>query len=104
MADIQHNIDTHTIEAETVHSAPRKGNKFAWIALALTIGAWCALMWSNGYVALAVGALAVTSGFIGLRGSSINIKRLSITAIIASTVLIVILVAFLIVIKIGMAV
>ncbi len=61
-------------------------------------------MWSNGYVALAVGALAVTSGFIGLRGSSINIKRLSITAIIASTVLIVVLAAFLIVIKIGMAV
>lgn len=78
MADIQHNIDTHTIEAETVHTAPRKGNKFAWIALALTIGAWCALMWSNGYVALAVGALAVTSGFIGLRGSSANIKRLSV--------------------------
>ena len=104
MADIQHNIDTHTIEAETVHTAPRKGNKFAWIALALTIGAWCALMWSNGYVALAVGALAVTSGFIGLRGSSTNNKRLSITAIIASTVLIVVLAAFLIVIKIGMAV
>ena len=104
MADIQHNIDTHTIEAETVHTAPRKGNKFAWIALALTIGAWCALMWSNGYVALAVGALAVTSGFIGLHGSSTNIKRLSITAIIASTVLIVVLAAFLIVIKIGMAV
>ena len=31
MADIQHNIDTHTIEAETVHTAPRKGNKFAWL-------------------------------------------------------------------------
>ncbi len=104
MADIQHNIDTHTIEAESGHNAPRKSNKFAWIALALTIGAWCALMWSNGYVALAVGALAVTSGFIGLRGSSTNIKRLSITAIIASTVLIVVLAAFLIVIKIGMAV
>lgn len=98
MTDIQHNI-------ETVEATPKThaGNKYAWAALVLTIGAWCILMMHNGYVALAVGALAVAAGFFGLRDSSTAIKRLSISAIIASTVLIVVLTAFLIVIKIGMS-
>lgn len=74
----------------------------AWLAVALTLTAWALLMALNGYVAMAVGAAAVVVGFIGLPGRSRAVRNLAITAIIASTVLIVVLLAFLIVIKIGL--
>lgn len=78
----------------------------AWISLALTVAAWLTLMFTDGYVAMAV-AMAVAAavlivGFLSMRGSSRAIRNIAITAVIASMVLLVVLTAFIIVIKIGL--
>lgn len=76
---------------------------FVWVALALAVIAWLVLMWSNGYVAMAVAILACAAGFWGASGSGKGMKRLAIAAIIAAMVLVVVLAAFLIVIKVGLS-
>lgn len=75
----------------------------AWISLALTVAAWLTLMlFTDGYAAMAVAAAALIVGFLSMRGSSRAIRNIAITAVIASTVLLVVLTAFIIVIKIGL--
>lgn len=74
----------------------------AWISLALTVAAWLTLMFTDGYVAMAVAATALIVGFLSMRGSSRAIRNIAITAVIASMVLLVVLTAFIIVIKIGL--
>ncbi len=74
-----------------------------WLATALAIAAWCLLLWSNGYAALAVGVVACAAAFIGASGSSRAMRRLATSAIIASLVLIVVVTAFIIVLKIGLS-
>lgn len=74
----------------------------AWISLALTVAAWLTLMFTDGYVAMAVAAAALIVGFLSIRGSSRAIRNIAITAVIASMVLLVVLTAFIIVIKIGL--
>lgn len=75
----------------------------AWISLALTLLAWILLMVAHGYIALAVAAAAVATGFFGLPGRSQGVRNLAITAIIASIVLLVVLTAFIIVVRVGLA-
>lgn len=76
----------------------------AWIALALTLLAWAMLMWVNGYVAMGVAAVALVAGFAGIPGRSTAIRNLAITSVIAAMVLLIVLAAFIIVIKVGLAV
>ena len=52
--------------------------------------------------AMAVAAAALIVGFLSMRGSSRAIRNIAITAVIASMVLLVVLTAFIIVIKIGL--
>lgn len=75
----------------------------AWVAVVLTIGAWLLLVYVNGYASLVVSALGIVAGFMAVPGRAPAVRNLAITAIIASTVLLVVLAAFLIVIKIGLA-
>lgn len=99
----QHSTDSQTTsQTQTAKASNYRSPALAVAAIALTLGAWCMLMWLNGYVAMAVALAAVVAGFAGMPGRSNAVKNVAITAIIASTVLIVVLAAFLIVIKIGL--
>lgn len=75
----------------------------AWISVVLALLAWAMLMWVNGYVAMVVAVLAAVVGFMSLPGRSRAVKSLAITAVIASLVLVVVLAAFLVVIKVGLS-
>lgn len=97
--DIERREESASVDAGTSGS---RRHAFVWVALALAVLAWLVLVWSNGYVALALGVLACAAGFWGASDSEKAMKRLAITAIIAAMVLVVVLAAFLIVIKIGL--
>ena len=51
---------------------------------------------------MGVAAAAMAVGFVGTRHNSVAMKRLAVTAIIASTVLLVVVAAYLVVLKIGL--
>lgn len=97
--DIERREESASVDAGTSGS---RRHAFVWVALALAVLAWLVLVWSNGYVALALGVLACATGFWGASDSEKAMKRLAIAAIIAAMVLVVVLAAFLIVIKIGL--
>lgn len=97
--DIERREESASVDAGTSGS---RRHAFVWVALALAVLAWLVLVWSNGYVALVLGVLACAAGFWGASDSEKAMKRLAITAIIAAMVLVVVLAAFLIVIKIGL--
>ncbi|MDE5631339.1 MAG: hypothetical protein K2I54_00775 [Muribaculaceae bacterium] len=97
--DIERREESASVDAGTSGS---RRHAFVWVALALAVLAWLVLVWSNGYVALVLGVLACTAGFWGASDSEKAMKRLAIAAIIAAMVLVVVLAAFLIVIKIGL--
>lgn len=89
-------------DAPEQHS-PAWHSYFAIAALILAIAAWALLIWSNGYVACAVGAVAVVCGFLGAHAGHGALRNAAVTAIIAATVLLVVVLAFLIVLKIGLS-
>lgn len=97
--DIERSEESASVDAGTSGS---RRHAFVWVALALAVLAWLVLVWSNGYVALALGVLACAAGFWGASDSEKAMRRLAIAAIIAAMVLVVVLAAFLIVIKIGL--
>lgn len=98
--------DKHITPAEPQEpQAPKENRKsaIAWTALVLAVISWCMLFWSNGYVALAVAVLAVVAGFAACSHNASALRRLAITALIAALVLIVVVSAYLIVLKVGMS-
>lgn len=97
--------DIEEKKVEDQAQAPRTGSHPAWVwcAVMLALIAWAVLAWANGYVAMAIAATGIFAGFVGVRHSSLAMKRLAITAIIASTVLLVVVAAYLIVLKIGLS-
>ena len=97
--DIERREESASVDAGTSGS---RRHAFVWVALALVVIAWLVLVWRNGYVALVLGVLACAAGFWGASDSEKAMKRLAIAAIIAAMVLVVVLAAFLIVIKIGL--
>lgn len=97
------NISVPESENSNVNVAVAYRNPLvAWIAVALAVLSWAILMWSNGYVALAVAALGVAVGFFGAHGARPAVRRLAVAAIIASAVLLVVLASFIIVIEVVM--
>lgn len=95
------NIETRAASADT--SAPYcRSSAMAWIALALAVLAWFILVWSNGYLALAVAVVALIAGIAGVRHRSPGATRLAITTIIAAIVLIVVVASYLVVLKVIM--
>jgi len=71
------------------------------MSIVLAAVAWIAANW-NGYVSAAVSALAVTAGFLALRSHRHGVRNTAITAIVAAGVLLVVLVAFIMVIRLGL--
>lgn len=97
------NTEDKKIEETRVEATERTTHPaWVWLAVVLALVAWAILAWSNGYVAMGVAAAAMAVGFVGTRHSSVAMKRLAITAIIASTVLLVVVAAYLIVLKVGL--
>ena len=97
------NIEDKKIEDTRVEPTERTTHPaWVWLAVVLALVAWAVLAWSNGYVAMVVAAAAMAVGFVGTRHNSVAMKRLAVTAIIASTVLLVVVAAYLVVLKIGL--
>jgi len=103
-------IKLHDDEPEKVAPAVPAAVKPAYRSPLLLISsavtalvAWAALMWIDGFAALGLGVLSVLLGAFGMRGCSRGWRNLGVTAIICSTVLIVVVAAFLIVVKIGLS-
>jgi len=97
-------IENPEIAKAPENPVPPHRSPYAVIAcVILALAAWAALMWLNGYVALGTAAASIALGAAGLKGRSSGWRNLGITAIICSTVLIVVLAAFLIVIKVGLS-
>lgn len=97
--DIEHPVESTT---EKVSAAPRDKKIAVWIAVLLAVVAWVVLLWGNGYVALGVALVACVAGFWGAAGNENAMRRLATAAIIAAMVLVVVLAAFLVVLKIGL--
>ena len=97
--DIEHPVESTT---EKVSAAPRDKKIAVWIAVLLAGVAWVVLLWGNGYVALGVALVACAAGFWGAAGNENAMRRLATAAIIAAMVLVVVLAAFLVVLKIGL--
>ncbi len=85
------------------NDTPKRRHVWVWIAVGLALVAWAVLAWADGYVAMAVAAAGIAAGFIGAHKNSAAMKRLATTAIIASTVLLTVVAAYLIVLKIGLS-
>ena len=102
--DKEKNINSATEAPESAAvSAAHRSPVWVWVAVVLALAAWVTLMWVDGYVALGLGVAGIVSGFVAARRNEFALRRLAIAAIIASMVLVVVLAAFLIVIKIGLS-
>lgn len=89
--------------AASTPQAPRRSvrSMLAAISMVVTIMAWILLMW-NGYAAMGLGLAAIVLGVVGTRSRSAGWRNLAITSLIASAVLVIVMVAFLIVIYWGL--
>ncbi|MGM9861581.1 MAG: hypothetical protein ACI30W_03210 [Muribaculaceae bacterium] len=89
--------------AASTPEAPRRSMRsvLAAISMAVTVMAWILLMW-NGYAALGLGLAAIVLAVAGIRSRSAGWRNLAITSLIASAVLVIVMVAFLIVIYWGL--
>lgn len=101
-APAQAGQDTVVQTAGDNGASPRKSPWLPIAAFFLAVGAWLALAYSTGYLAMAVAAAAIIVGAFGCRRRC-SWRNLAITSIIASMVLIVVVAAFIIVLKIGLA-
>ncbi len=106
MKDVEENINTINEPAQVTAAKPetdsrKKFNTFAFLSILLTVTAWIILSF-EGDVALGVSVVAFVAGCIGLRASSQVWRNTAITSLVASSVLIVVLVAFKIVFYIGL--
>lgn len=77
------------------------GKWLALLSLILAIGAWVMLS-ASGYTALGIAALAVVAGMIDVCRFHGPWRTVSVTGIIAGAVLIVVVTAFIMVMKIGL--
>lgn len=95
-----------TTENETPDSAAVKtsapGRVWVWLAVALTLAAWAVLMLANGIVAVVAGIIAAAVGFIAIHRSRNGLRRIAITVTVASMVLVVVVLAFIVVIRFGL--
>lgn len=85
-------------------AAPPEPGRFvayAVVSIVLATVSWIIANW-NGYVAAVVSALSVVAGFMALRSRRHSVRNTAITAIVAAGVLLVVLVAFIIVIRMGL--
>lgn len=103
--------DIHTTEpvkapavTETTGNSPRQDPgptagyrvALAVVAAVLTLVAWLAAMWVNGYISIGIAVVAIACGAMGCTRRAGAWRNLGITAIIASGILAIVMAAFLI--------
>lgn len=88
---------------ETVVAAEKKSGWLPLAALILAVAAWVTLAYYTGYAAVIVALLAIIAGAFACRRPAGPWRNTAITAIIAAAVLIIVVLAFIIVLKIGLA-
>ena len=96
--------DTATPEQQTAKTADTQGcsrNRFALISIIITVIAWVILS-LNGIAALCVAVAGFVTACFGLKAATRAWRNTAVTSIVASSVLIVVISAFLIVIYIGL--
>lgn len=84
--------------------AEHESHSFVWLAVVsilLTVASWISAGW-NAWVAIGLCSLAVVVGAFALRSHRHSVRNTAITSIIAATVLLVVVAAFMIVIYLGM--
>ncbi len=99
-ADTEPSTATATATAD---AAPVRG-RFVWLAVAsifLTVISWICAGY-NAWAAIVVAAVAIVAGALALKSHRRGVRNTAITSIIAATVLLVVVAAFLIVIYIGL--
>lgn len=81
---------------------PRKTADYAaWFSLLFALAAWCVLMF-EGYTALVLSLVGLLAGIMGLRAERRSLRNLSITSIVACSVLAITIGAFLFVLFVGL--
>lgn len=96
--------ETHTNETDDGGKNCRVDRKFDFLAFAaiiLAVASWVILSF-NGPTALGVSIVSFVFGCIGLKASTRSWRNTAITAIVASSVLMVVLTAFLLVLYVGL--
>ncbi|MCM1068263.1 MAG: hypothetical protein NC418_11895 [Muribaculaceae bacterium] len=79
---------------EPAATPARSKGAVAWTALALAFAAWLILIFGNGFVALPFGIAAIGIAIWGIAACRGGLRKLSITALIAATVLAVVVGGF----------
>lgn len=87
--------------AKTAGTQGRSRNRFALISIIITVIAWVILS-LNGIAALCVAVAGFVTACFGLKAATRAWRNTAVTSIVASSVLIVVISAFLIVIYIGL--
>ncbi|MDE6310758.1 MAG: hypothetical protein K2L96_02970 [Muribaculaceae bacterium] len=90
------------LTAETPAPAPKKSGWLPLLSLVLAVAAWVTLAYSTGYYAMCVAGASIITAIFAVRRKTGAWRNVAITALIASAVLIVVVAAFLIVLKIGL--
>lgn len=96
--------DTPEVNSAGTPTAPET-QKRVWLpllSLLLAIASWLVLAYSTGYAALVVAFLSILTGAFGCHRPRGGWRNTAITAIIASAVLVVVVISFLIVIKLAL--
>ena len=98
------NLENKEIATEQVKvTTAGKSTTLVWISSISALLAWICLIWFNGYVGIGFGLAGLVSGFAATLRSEGSPRRVAITAVVASAVVVVVLLSFLIVIKIALA-
>lgn len=109
--DIQDNNNDITTSAPAVDATPaqavpasHESRNFVWLAvisIILTVAAWVAGSF-NGIAAICICVAAIVAGAFSLKSRRHGVRNTAITSIIAASVLLVVIAAFLTVIYLGM--
>ena len=92
------------MSAQAIINPPHEPGRFVWLAIisiVLTIISWIGASYS-AWAGIALAAAAVVSGACALKSRRHGVRNTAITSIIAATVLLVVIVAFIIVIYVGL--
>ena len=100
--DKEHAATENEIPEGAAVKNPAPGRVWVWIAVVLTLAAWAVLMLANGIVAIIAGIIAAATGFIAIHRSRNGLRRIAVTVTVASMVLVVVVLAFVIVIRFGL--
>lgn len=89
----------NSVDATATTRTPRL---LAWLSIVTALLSYLLLLITNGIVAMCVAAVSLVLGFIAAARSRGALRRLAITAIIASAVLLAVVGAFVMVIRFGL--